>query len=58
VLIFAFQADNLLNRPLHIALIAIPILIQVYFNWVQTVWLQVYGSHAASGSWMGFLLRI
>ncbi|MDE2509053.1 MAG: ACR3 family arsenite efflux transporter [Planctomycetota bacterium] len=32
VLIFAFQADNLLNRPLHIALIAIPILIQVYFN--------------------------
>src|SRR5512135_320883 len=32
VLIFAFQSDNLLNRPLHIALIAIPILIQVYFN--------------------------
>lgn len=32
VLIFAFQADNLLNRPVHIALIAIPILIQVYFN--------------------------
>ncbi len=32
VFIFAFQADNLLNRPLHIALIAIPILIHVYFN--------------------------
>jgi ACR3 family arsenite transporter len=32
VLIFAFQADNLLGRPLHVALIAIPILIQVYFN--------------------------
>jgi len=32
VLIFAFQADNLLNRPVHIALIAIPILVQVYFN--------------------------
>lgn len=32
VLIFAFQADNLLERPLHIALIAIPILMQVYFN--------------------------
>ncbi len=32
VLIFAFQANNLLNRPVHIALIAIPILIQVYFN--------------------------
>jgi ACR3 family arsenite transporter len=32
VLIFAFQADNLLGRPLHVALIAIPIGIQVYFN--------------------------
>jgi ACR3 family arsenite transporter len=32
VLIFAFQADNLVGRPLHIAIIAIPILIQVYFN--------------------------
>jgi ACR3 family arsenite transporter len=32
VLIFAFQADNILNRPLHVALIAVPILIQVYFN--------------------------
>ena len=32
MLIFAFQADNLLQRPLHIALIAVPILIQVYFN--------------------------
>ena len=32
VLIFAFQADNILNKPLHVALIAVPILIQVYFN--------------------------
>jgi arsenite transporter len=32
VLIFAFQADNLLAKPLHVVLIAIPILIQVYFN--------------------------
>jgi len=32
VLIFAFQADNLLGNPLHVLLIAIPILIQVYFN--------------------------
>jgi ACR3 family arsenite transporter len=32
VLIFAFQADNILNRPLHVALIAVPILVQVYFN--------------------------
>ena len=32
VLIFAFQADNITGKPLHVALIAIPILIQVYFN--------------------------
>ncbi|MEW6746522.1 MAG: ACR3 family arsenite efflux transporter [Planctomycetota bacterium] len=32
VLIFAFQADNLTGRFLHVLLIAIPILIQVYFN--------------------------
>nr|WP_305799124.1 ACR3 family arsenite efflux transporter [Methylococcus sp. EFPC2] len=32
VLIFAFQADNLTGRLLHVALIAVPILIQVYFN--------------------------
>lgn len=32
VLIFAFQADNITNRFFHVVLIAIPILIQVYFN--------------------------
>jgi ACR3 family arsenite transporter len=32
VLIFAFQADNITTRTLHVALIAVPILIQVYFN--------------------------
>ena len=32
VLIFAFQADNLVTRFSHVLLIAIPILIQVYFN--------------------------
>jgi ACR3 family arsenite transporter len=32
VFIFAFQADNLLAKPIHVLLIAIPILIQVYFN--------------------------
>ena len=29
VLIFAFQADNITGKPLHVALIAIPILMQV-----------------------------
>ena len=32
ILIFAFQADNILGKPLHVLLIAIPILLQVYFN--------------------------
>ena len=32
VLIFAFQADNITTKPVHVALIAVPILIQVYFN--------------------------
>lgn len=32
VLIFAFQADNITSKPLHVALIAVPILVQVYFN--------------------------
>ncbi len=32
VLIFAFQADNITAKFLHVVLIAVPILIQVYFN--------------------------
>jgi arsenite transporter len=32
VLIFAFQADNLTAKFFHVLLIAVPILIQVYFN--------------------------
>src|SRR5450830_2167884 len=32
VLIFAFQAQNITTRTLHVVLIAVPILIQVYFN--------------------------
>ncbi len=32
VLIFAFQADNITSRWVHVLLIAVPILLQVYFN--------------------------
>jgi ACR3 family arsenite transporter len=32
VLIFAFQSDNITSKTLHVALIAVPIVIQVYFN--------------------------
>lgn len=31
-LIFAFQADNITGKPFHVALIAVPILLQVYLN--------------------------
>jgi ACR3 family arsenite transporter len=32
VLVFAFQSHNITTKTLHVALIAVPILIQVYFN--------------------------
>ena len=32
VFIFAFQADNIVNKFFHVALIAVPIIVQVYFN--------------------------
>jgi len=32
VLIFGFQADNITGKSLHVLLIAVPILMQVYFN--------------------------
>jgi arsenite transporter len=32
ILIFAFQADNIIGKPWHVALIAVPILLQVYMN--------------------------
>ncbi len=32
VLIFAFQADNITGRWFHVVLIAVPLLVQVYFN--------------------------
>lgn len=32
VLIFGFQADNITGKFFHVALIAVPILVQVYFN--------------------------
>ncbi|HEY5898488.1 MAG TPA: ACR3 family arsenite efflux transporter [Burkholderiales bacterium] len=39
VLLFAFQGRQILTQPLIIALIAIPILIQVYFNSALAYWL-------------------
>lgn len=57
VLIFAFQADNILGKPLHVVLIAIPILLQVYFNaslaYGLMKWLQVPYAVAAPGALIG-----
>jgi ACR3 family arsenite transporter len=57
LLIFAFQADNILKNPLHVGLIAIPILIQVYFNSSLTymlMWtLRVPYNIAAPGALIG-----
>ena len=57
VLIFAFQADNILGKPLHVLLIAIPILLQVYFNaslaYGLMKWLRVPYAIAAPGALIG-----
>jgi arsenite transporter len=57
VMIFAFQADNLTGRFLHVVLIAIPILIQVYFNsglvYGLMKWAKVPHDVAAPGALIG-----
>ncbi len=57
VCIFAFQADNITSRFLHILLIAVPILIQVYFNSSLAYWLmkrlRVPHAVAAPGALIG-----
>lgn len=39
VLLFAFQGEQIIRNPLIIALLAVPILIQVYFNSMLAYWL-------------------
>ena len=57
VLIFAFQADNLTARFVHVVLIAIPLLLQVYFNsglaYGLMKWLKVPHDVAAPGALIG-----
>jgi ACR3 family arsenite transporter len=57
VLIFAFQADNLTQRSFHVVLIAIPLLLQVYFNsglaYGLMKWLKVPHDVAAPGALIG-----
>ena len=57
VLIFAFQADNLTKHWLHVLLIAVPILIQVYFNaglaYGLMRWFRIPHNIAAPGALIG-----
>jgi ACR3 family arsenite transporter len=57
VLIFAFQADNITGRWFHVVLIAVPILLQVYFNSALAYglmrWLRVPHAVAAPGALIG-----
>ena len=57
VLIFAFQAENLTARWFAVLLIAVPIIIQVYFNSSLTYlvmrWLKVEHNVAAPGTLIG-----
>lgn len=57
ILIFAFQSENILGKPFHVLLIAIPILLQVYFNaslaYGLMKWLDVPHAVAAPGALIG-----
>jgi len=57
VLIFAFQADNITLRWFHVLLIAVPILIQVYFNSALAYglmrWFRIPHNVAAPGALIG-----
>lgn len=57
ILIFAFQADNIIAKPWHVALISVPILLQVYMNaslaYALMHWLHVPYSVAAPGALIG-----
>ena len=57
VLIFAFQAENITGRWFHVLLIAVPILIQVYFNSALAYglmkWFRVPHDVAAPGALIG-----
>ena len=50
VLLFAFQGEQILRQPLVIALLAVPILVQVFFNSTLAYWLnrRLGESHAVA----------
>ena len=48
MLLFAFQGEAIIEQPLIIALLAVPILIQVFFNSALAYWLNRTGRRKAS----------
>jgi ACR3 family arsenite transporter len=57
ILIFAFQTENIIGKPWHVALIAVPILLQVYMNASLTYslmhWFRIPYTVAAPGTLIG-----
>jgi arsenite transporter len=51
VLLFGLQGEHIMRQPVVIALLAVPILIQVYFNAGLAYWLN--RSSGSSGAWPG-----
>jgi ACR3 family arsenite transporter len=51
VLLFAFQGEAILAQPLIIAMLAVPILIQVFFNAALAYWLnrRIGEKHSVAG---------
>jgi ACR3 family arsenite transporter len=51
ILLFAFQGEAIIRQPLVIAILAVPILIQVFFNSALAYWLnrQVGEKHSVAG---------
>lgn len=51
ILLFAFQGQQILHQPVIIVLLAVPILIQVYFNSLLAYWLnkQLKVAHCVAG---------
>lgn len=62
VCIFAFQADNITGRFLHVVLIAVPITLQVYLNsslaYGLMKWLKVEYTVAARGALIGAAISL
>lgn len=57
ILLFAFQGDTLLNNPLHILLIAVPLTIQTFFiffiSYIPCRWLKLPHNIAAPAGMIG-----